>query len=519
MARHVLDIFLSSTSEDLKDYRRTVADTLGRLGQFAVRMESFGAKPNKPLPKCREEVARSDALIVIVGHRYGWVPPKQDGGDGKRSITWWEVTWALEEQKPVYAFLIDPAAPWPGSREQDRLTRAATEPETLGVWRDVRSLAEFRSFLENSMTRELFTSPDQLGMLVATSLFPWLLEHASPVRPVAPEDLTEASVVPPDRPRGGKRGGTGSARGANQRHEQLYWLEQLHAVSARELLPTSKPVRVAIVAGRPREQHPALVNVAITSVATDGRAAANVPDDYTTALAALIAGSGDAFEGVAPGAELLTISVLDENYTSNFATIASAIDRAVLGGARVLCLSLGSEEESQIVTDAITDAVEAGLIVVAAAGNESSDTKLYPAALESVIAVGAVDGAGEPTPWTNHGDWVDLMAPGDLLLPSGADGYAPSMGTSWACAIVSGVAALLLQVKPTLSPAEVKTLLTDTARPTRSEKGGARVVDAFRAIRAAMQPSPPAATPARRRPTASGRPRKVKRKKIVAMKK
>src|SRR5262245_10258806 len=118
MARNVLDIFLSSTSEDLRDYRKTVADTLSRLGQFAVRMETFGAKPNKPLDACRADVARSDALIVVVGHRFGWIPTKAQGGDGKRSITWWEVQWALDAKKPVYAFLIDPAAVWIGAREQ-----------------------------------------------------------------------------------------------------------------------------------------------------------------------------------------------------------------------------------------------------------------------------------------------------------------------------------------------------------------------------------------------------------------
>jgi hypothetical protein len=517
MARHVLDIFLSSTSADLKDYRRTVADTLGRLGQFAVRMESFGAKPAKPLPKCREEVARSDALIVIVGHRYGWVPPKQDGGDGRRSITWWEVQWALDAKKPVYAFLIDPTVAWSGSREQDRLVSASSEADTLGVWRDVRSLAEFRAFLERSMTRELFTTPDQLGLLVATSLFPWLLEHASPVRPVGPEDLAAASVVPADRRPTRTRTPARAAGSASVRHEQLYWLEHIHAGSARELIAEPKPVRVAVIAGRPRERHPALANVRITPVATDGGAAANTPDDYTTALSALIAGASDGFEGVAPGIELLTISVLDEHYSSNFASIASAIDRAVLGGARVVCLSLGSDEESQIVVDAIEDAVEAGLIVVAAAGNESSDKPLYPAALASVVAVGAIDATGEPAAYTSYGTWVDVMAPGDMLLPSGADGYAPMRGTSWACAIVSGVVALMLQANPNLTPAAVKTLLADTARPTRSDKAGARVVDAFRALRGALPLPVPAPAARRARKTAPARPRKLKRRRVAAL--
>jgi len=80
---------------------------VARMRQVVIRMETFGAKPSAPLPACRAEVEQCDALIVIVGHRYGWVPSKSDGGDGVKSITWWEVQWALDAKKPVYAFLID----------------------------------------------------------------------------------------------------------------------------------------------------------------------------------------------------------------------------------------------------------------------------------------------------------------------------------------------------------------------------------------------------------------------------
>jgi hypothetical protein len=64
----VLDIFLSSTSEDMGDYRRTVADVLSRLGQFVVRMETFGAKPTKPLATCHEEVSQADALTETAAY-------------------------------------------------------------------------------------------------------------------------------------------------------------------------------------------------------------------------------------------------------------------------------------------------------------------------------------------------------------------------------------------------------------------------------------------------------------------
>ena len=195
MARYVLDIFLSSTSEDLREDRDTVVEGLGGLGQFTVRMESFGAKPTKPLTACRKEVEGCDALIVLVGHRYGWIPGTEDGGDGEKSITWWEVTWALDAGKPVYAFLVDLKAPWTGPREQDALVAAANEAESLTTWRAVKRLQAFRAFLEKQTTRVLFRNADQLGRLVVGSLFQWLLQHAAPVRTGDPGDDAPARIV------------------------------------------------------------------------------------------------------------------------------------------------------------------------------------------------------------------------------------------------------------------------------------------------------------------------------------
>ncbi|WP_448639716.1 DUF4062 domain-containing protein [Geodermatophilus sp. URMC 63] len=146
MARRVLDIFLSSTSVNLREHRSTVTDVLSQMGQFAVWMETFGARPNKPLDTCREEVEACDALIVLVGHRYGWVPSETDGGDGKRSITWFEVQWALDAGRPVYAFLADPTrrGPTPANRtvsspRQRRRRASACGAPSAGSWSSERS--------------------------------------------------------------------------------------------------------------------------------------------------------------------------------------------------------------------------------------------------------------------------------------------------------------------------------------------------------------------------------------------
>ncbi len=170
-------IFLSSTWKDLAGYRERVAAAISRLQQQSVGMETFGAEPRTPVETCRRRVKQADALVVILAHRYGWVPSADDGGDGKKSITRLEVETALELGKPVFAFLVDPGHPWSGAREEHRLGAAATDDDALAVLAAVRELKGFKAFLDRKVTRDTFTTPDDLAARVATSLFPWLLEQ------------------------------------------------------------------------------------------------------------------------------------------------------------------------------------------------------------------------------------------------------------------------------------------------------------------------------------------------------
>ncbi|MCP4485907.1 MAG: DUF4062 domain-containing protein, partial [Gammaproteobacteria bacterium] len=171
-------IFLSSTSDDLTEHRERVARAIEYLRQQPVRMETFVAEADAPLAACREHARSADALVVIVAHRYGWVPPEAKGGDGKKSITWHEVEAARAAGKPVFAFLVDPQYAWAGAKEQDRLTEANTDQEVLKVVSAVRGLKAFKGFIDATLTRKTFTTPDDLAMKVTTSLFPWLLEQA-----------------------------------------------------------------------------------------------------------------------------------------------------------------------------------------------------------------------------------------------------------------------------------------------------------------------------------------------------
>lgn len=166
--RPVLRIFISSTAVDLLTYREKVRDAVLRLESMPIAMETFSAQSGQPAGECMKMAAEADAVICIVAHRYGYVPPRELGGDGERSITWLEVDAAKEARKPVFAFLVDPKVEWTSVKEQDRLV---TEPDKAPeIVKAVQKLQDFKACLEREHTRKTFKNPDELATVVTAAL-------------------------------------------------------------------------------------------------------------------------------------------------------------------------------------------------------------------------------------------------------------------------------------------------------------------------------------------------------------
>ena len=176
--RAVLRIFISSTAIDLRDYRDKVRDAVLRLENLPIAMETFSAQSGQPASECMRMAAEADAVICIVAHRYGYVPPPELGGDGEHCITWLEVDAAKRAGKPVFAFLVDAKAPWIQVKEQDRLTSEPPDKEAE-ILKAVRKLQEFRSILEREYTRNIFSSDEELAKLVAITVANLAKQHGS----------------------------------------------------------------------------------------------------------------------------------------------------------------------------------------------------------------------------------------------------------------------------------------------------------------------------------------------------
>jgi type VII secretion-associated serine protease mycosin len=220
---------------------------------------------------------------------------------------------------------------------------------------------------------------------------------------------------------------------------------------------------------------------------------------HGTAVAGIIVGGRNAangFRGLAPGATIVPVRVSeqeadeDANRDSSddhvsFTDFARAIDWAVgPGRAQVINMSLVTAEDDPRVRAAVARAVDAGVVVVAAAGNLSGNddpaTVPFPADYPGVIGVGAITASGVRASFSKQGSYVDVMAAGDqVTVPSLGGGLHLDQGTSFAAPFVAATAALIKQRFPGADGAEVARRIEATADPSPDSGGTAGRSDAY----------------------------------------
>ncbi|MEB3197423.1 MAG: S8 family serine peptidase [Candidatus Sericytochromatia bacterium] len=277
-------------------------------------------------------------------------------------------------------------------------------------------------------------------------------------------------------------------------------------------------VTVAVLDTGVDQRHPDLQGQIVAgSDLVDGDRDPQDQQGHGTHVAGTIAArlnNGVGVAGVAPQAKILAIRVLDAQGSGAMSDIADGVLAAVDAGARVINLSLGGSSDGQTLRAAIERAQQAGVLVVAAAGNEGSESLSYPAAYPGVVSVGASTAKDTRASFSNFGRWVQIAAPGDRILSTQlGGGYVSLSGTSMASPHVAAVAAQVRALRPDWGLAQVRSTLLSTGQPVRGFEANPalRRLDAWAAVQAASgsptplpttEPSPsPLPTPESPRPT------------------
>ncbi|MCA9298024.1 MAG: S8 family serine peptidase [Phycisphaerales bacterium] len=222
---------------------------------------------------------------------------------------------------------------------------------------------------------------------------------------------------------------------------------------------TGLGVVVAIVDSGVDHTHPGLDGAVIpggfdfVDGDTDPSEVANGIDENDSGVADEMYGHGTFAAGivhlVAPDASILPVRVMDADGISTSFLVAQGIFHAIDAGAQVINVSMGTFGESQIISLAVEEAKEAGVLVVASSGNHGTTEPLFPATFSPVIATTALGFDDVRPGFAAYGEHIDVGAPGvDLVSLIPGDAYARTDGTSYAAPLVSGGAALVFSIAP-----------------------------------------------------------------------
>jgi serine protease len=219
---------------------------------------------------------------------------------------------------------------------------------------------------------------------------------------------------------------------------------------------------------------------------------------HVSGIIAAAANNGVGVDSVAPGAQILPVRVLDNEGTGDDATVAEGIDWATAHGADVINLSLSGQLPlsglgvTGQMDDAVQRAVDHGVVVVAAAGNDSLPTCENSSYQGRVLCVGAVDRRGQRSFYSSFGNGLGLVAPGgagtggdeDILSTWNDGGYHTLAGTSQAVPHVAGAAALLVSkgVRGQAAVQRILAMASDAGPSGPDAVYGAGILDAQAAV-------------------------------------
>jgi len=188
---------------------------------------------------------------------------------------------------------------------------------------------------------------------------------------------------------------------------------------------------------------------------------------------------------VAPKAKILPLKAFSANGTGYLANIVAALYYAVQNGANVVNMSFDLSASSSALSRAVSYANKAGVVLVAAAGNENTSARVYPAAFSgSVVGIASTTDWDARSSFSNYGSYdVWIAAPGEYVISTYPGGtYASSSGTSFSAPLVTGAADLLLSAKSGLNQSSASSALSHAIKLTPDLNNGR--LDVYQAVSA-----------------------------------
>ena len=264
--------------------------------------------------------------------------------------------------------------------------------------------------------------------------------------------------------------------GSTQPSQVLPWgIDRIDAELVWPSGNTANPIKVAIVDTGISTGHPDLKDNIKGGINTiNPTKSFNDDNGHGAHVAGIVAASNNSVGVVGAGSDidLYGVKVLNRNGSGFLSDIIEGIEWSINNGMQVINMSLGTSSDVQSLHDAVALAKNAGVIVVAAAGN-SGGPVIYPAAYPEVISVSATDQNNNIASWSSRGNEVDLAAPGVSIYSTyKGTSYKTLSGTSMAAPHVAGAAALVLNTPVGIydanfngkwDPDEVQTKLQDRA--------------------------------------------------------
>ncbi|MDD2283740.1 MAG: S8 family serine peptidase [Eubacteriales bacterium] len=224
---------------------------------------------------------------------------------------------------------------------------------------------------------------------------------------------------------------------------------------------------------------------------TTGTGSYNDDNGHGTHVAGTIAALDNTIGvlGAAPSAQLYAVKVLNSAGSGTYSNIIAGIEWAINNDIDVINMSLGGSSGSTALEQACNSAYNAGILVVAAAGNEGTSAGTtecigYPAKYSSVMAVGSITSSNVRSSFSSTGSTLEIMAPGSSIYSTTYNGsYGTMSGTSMACPHVAGVAALVWSAEPSLTNVQLRNALNLTANDMWNDswRYGNGLVDAWAA--------------------------------------